>query len=117
MTIFDRLAQAATDETGITRRLFLGRVGKLSALVTAGVAGLVRVPLGMAAPCRTVGCCQLTFCTDCSPNGCPPNCPPYTWYCWYGTAYMRCVECAACQCSRADVIRPPAPGEKPSVSV
>lgn len=85
---------------GLTRKLFLGRVGKVAAVLTAGIAGLVRAESAQA---RTVACCTLAYDNDCPGN--PPTCngcqTHWSWTCFYQPTgrFYTCGECYANGCA------------------
>jgi hypothetical protein len=113
MSLFDRLAEGAIDEeSGISRRLFLGKVGKLGVLLAGGLVALAAPATALA---RSVACCSLAYATDCPNNDTCRSCQSlWEWTCGpYNGAYWVCQECYAngCSgCSKAFILRPGAPG-------
>ena len=101
ISLFERLAQAADTEQGLTRRVFVGKTAKISAGLFAGAAALVSASPAYAG-CRMVGCCNLAYCNDCPNQSTCSNCQSsrYTWGCvdQYGHIWD-CIECYAGSCA------------------
>lgn len=99
MTLFDRLADELDREESLTRKIFIGKLGKAGAAVAVLIGGLAAASTAAA---RTVGCCTLAYSTNCpSQTSCRSCQTRYQWTCYDSStgASWECIECYANGCA------------------